>query len=146
MIYLLWSILNISLGIYFLYMVIGFIVEGKRIFNTTFKCFSIAILVVGSTQMVWGTNSGDKNSYTIFVNKQIPLVEFGTETVKIDENLICHTNLFLTYKDQEEFVLQRNNSSLIDSVSGFEWELITVDLKNTDENSNLSYSAHGLLS
>ena len=46
MLYLFWSILNVAIQFYFIYLIFGFIIKGKRIFNPKFKSISVAIVIV----------------------------------------------------------------------------------------------------
>ncbi len=68
MIHLIWSIINGIIVIYFLYLIIGFIAKGKKIFKLQFKVVSIIIMVIGIVQIISASDS-EKNLNRISITK-----------------------------------------------------------------------------
>ncbi|MEZ7498888.1 hypothetical protein QO200_09060 [Flavobacterium sp. Arc3] len=68
MIHLIWSIINGIIILYFFYLIIGFIVKGKRIFKPQFKVVSIFMMVIGIVQIISASNS-EKNTNRITITK-----------------------------------------------------------------------------
>jgi hypothetical protein len=146
MIALLWAILNVSLALYFVYVLIGFIAKGKRFFNTKYKFLAIAVLVIGIFQMASGSDSEEKNKSNFLKNNQIPTVTYYAKMLTIEEDLSFDTKLLVKYYiDQNEIVLDNSSSSLIGFVSGFDWKLTSTELK-LNRNNDPTYTVNGVLS
>jgi len=146
MIYLFWTILNVTLALYFLYLFIGFIVKGRIIFQSKFKFISIAVFSIGIIQMLWGSSPEEKVRNNFFINNQIQNVKYEAKMLKIDENAMFYTNLFLKYYMQDnQPILEKPSSSLIGMVGGFEWELNSAQLIKNNKTNSLLYTANGTL-
>ena len=65
MIYLIWTILNGIMFLYFLYLLFGFIVIGKRIFKPKFKNISIIFMLIGVLQILSAKETENTNRITI---------------------------------------------------------------------------------
>jgi len=146
MIHLIWSIVNTILAIYFLYLIIGFIRKGKKIFNNRFKLISIFIIVIGIFQLI-DTSYLDKNPERIIItegyeNSNSKEMKFIT----IEDNLTFDINLHVTYLMQEnEFVPIECKSFLSGFVSGFEWEIKTIQTGKYNLNDKGAFKGNGIL-
>lgn len=145
MIYLIWSIINITIGLYFLYLLIGVIAKGKVFFNTKYKFLSITIFAIGLVQLLSGSNSEENNKTNFLLNDQIPHVKYEANMLKLEENLIFDINIFVKYyTDQNKIVMDKTNSFLTGFVSGFDWEHTSTELK-LNQNNNPDYVVNGIL-
>ena len=143
MIYLIWIILNGIMVIYFLYLLFGFIAIGKRIFKPRFKNVSIAFMLIGIIQILSAEETKDHNRITISEKyKQHNKVK----TIVLDENLVFDINMSLTYSDvNNEYVPIESHSSMTGFISGYEWELKTVQAESISQNNYGKYEVLGIL-
>tara|TARA_B100000795_G_scaffold264809_1_gene245794 strand:+ start:993 stop:1496 length:504 start_codon:yes stop_codon:yes gene_type:complete len=146
MIHLLWSIINLIIVFYFLYLIVGFIRKGKRVFNPKFKVVSIFVMVIGIVQVVSAVNSeGETNRITITNNynkKNFSKVE----KVKLEDNLTFDINMHIKYSiEQNEFIPLESNSFLTGFVSGYEWKFTSIETNNYKQSEKTEFTANGVL-
>ena len=146
MIHLIWSIINGMIVIYFLYLIVGFIAKGKRIFKPQFKVVSIFIMVIGIVQIITASNS-EKYSNRITITEEYNKKNNSKiKQVVIEENLTFDINLLIKYSiDQNEYIPIESNSFLTGLVSGYVWEFNSIDTNNDKQTGKDEYIANGIL-
>lgn len=146
MIYLIWSIINGIIVLYFIFLIIGFIVKGKKIFKPQFKFFSIAVMVIGIVQIISASNAEKIiNRITItedYNNKNNSEIK----KVTLEDNLTFDINILVKYSvDQNEFIPIESNSFLSGLVNGFVWQFESIQTNNFKPNEKTEFIAEGIL-
>ena len=146
MIHLIWSIINGMIVIYFLYLIVGFIAEGKRIFKPQFKVVSIFIMIIGIVQIISASNS-EKNANRITITEDYNKKNNSKiKQVVLEENLTFDINMLVKYSiDQNEYIPIESNSFLTGLVSGYVWEFNSIDTNNFEPNKKSEFIANGVL-
>ena len=146
MIHLIWSIINGLIVIYFLYLIVGFIAKGKRIFKPQFKVVSIFIMVIGIVQIISASNS-KKNANRITITEDYNKKNNSKiKQVVLEENLTFDINMLVKYSiDQNEYIPIESNSFLTGLVSGYVWEFNSIDTNNFKQNKKSEFIANGIL-
>jgi hypothetical protein len=146
MIHLIWSILNGMIVIYFLYLIVGFIAKGKRIFKPQFKVVSIFIMLIGIVQIISASNS-EKNSNLITISEDYNKKNNSKiKQVVLEDNLTFDINMLVEYSiDQNEYIPIESNSFLTGLVSGYVWEFNSIDTNNFEPNKKSEFIANGIL-
>lgn len=132
--------------IYFLYLIVGFIAKGKRIFKPQFKVVSIFILVIGIVQIISASNS-EKNSNRITINEDYNKKKNSKiKQVLLEDNLTFDIKMLVKYSiDQNEYIPIESNSFLTGLVSGYVWEFNSIDMNNFKPNKKSEFIANGIL-
>ncbi|WP_053972331.1 hypothetical protein [Mangrovimonas sp. ST2L15] len=146
MIHLIWSIINGIIVIYFLYLIVGFIAKGRKIFKPQFKVVSIFIMVIGIVQIISASNS-EKNSNRISIAKDYNRKgNAAIKQVKLEENWTFDINMLLKYSiEQNQYIPIESNSFLTGLVSGYVWEFNSIDTSNLNSNGKAEFIADGIL-
>ncbi|WP_124981226.1 hypothetical protein [Nonlabens xiamenensis] len=146
MIHLIWSIINGLMVIYFLYLIIGFIAKGKKIFKPQFKIVSIVILVIGTGQIITASNF-EETSNQISITKDYNRNNYSEiKQVKLEDNWTFDINMLVKYSIEEnEYIPIESDSFLTGLVSGYVWEFKSIDTKNMNPNGKAEFSATGIL-
>lgn len=146
MTYLIWSILNTGILIYFIYIIVGFISRGKQFFKPQFKNISIFLLILGTIQIISAAIlEKNKNEINLTDNydKKKKII---TKKVILENNLTFEIDMHLKYSiDQNEFIPIKSTSSLTGFVSGYVWEYNFIDAANPKQNEQARFTAHGIL-
>ncbi len=146
MLYLIWSILNGIVFIYFLYLIIGFITKGKRIFKPPFKVVSIIILIIGISQIFFGAKAEKHDNHIVLVAGNHENNTAKTERLVLEENLTFDIKLFVTYaKEQDVYKPLEGFSTLTGFVMGYQWEFQNFDANSYKPNETATYTASGTL-
>lgn len=132
--------------IYFLYLIVGFIAEGKRIFKPQFKVVSIFIMIIGIVQIISASNS-EKNANRITITEDYNKKNNSKiKQVVLEENLTFDINMLVKYSiDQNEYIPIESNSFLTGLVSGYVWEFNSIDTNNFEPNKKSEFIANGIL-
>ena len=132
--------------IYFLYLIVGFIAEGKRIFKPQFKVVSIFIMIIGIVQIISASNS-EKNANRITITEDYNKKNNSKiKQVVLEENLTFDINMLVKYSiDQNEYIPIESNSFLTGLVSGYVWEFNSIDTNNFEPNKKSEFIANGSL-
>ncbi len=146
MIHLIWSIINGIIFLYFLYLIVGFIAKGRRIFKPQFKVVSIFIMVIGIIQIISASNS-KKNTNRIIINDEYKKTNNSKiKNVILEDNLTFDINMLVKYSiDNKEFIPIESNSFLTGLVSGYIWEFKSIQINNHKPNEKSKYIANGIL-
>lgn len=146
MIHLIWSIINGMIVLYFLYLIVGFIAKGKRIFKPQFKVVSIFVMVIGIIQIISASNS-EKNTNRITINDDYNKKNNSKiKKVTLEDNLTFDINMHVKYSvDKNEFIPIESNSFLTGFVSGYVWEFKSMQTNNYKPNEKSEYIADGIL-
>jgi len=145
MIHLLWSIINLIIVFYFLYLIVGFIKKGKRIFNPKFKVVSIFVMIIGIVQVI-SANSEERTNRITITNNYNKKNNSKVEKVKLEDNLTFDINMFVKYSiEQNELIPIESNSSLTGFVSGYDWEFTSIETDNFKPNGKAEFTANGIL-
>ena len=146
MIHLLWSIINLIIVFYFLYLVVGFIIKGKQIFNPKFKVVSIFVMVIGIVQVVSAVNTEGKTNRITITNNYNKKNFSKVEKVTLEKNLTFDINMLVKYSiEQTELIPTESNSFLTGFVSGYEWRFISIETNNYKPSENAEFIANGIL-
>ena len=146
MIHLLWSIINLIIVFYFLYLIVGFIRKGKRIFNPKFKVVSIFVMLIGVVQVISAANSEEKTNRITITNNYNKKNNSKVEKVKLEDNLTFDINMLVKYSiEQNELIPIESNSFLTGFVSGYDWEFTSIETNNYKPNEKAEFTANGIL-
>ena len=146
MIHLIWSIINGIIIIYFIYLIVGFILSGKKIFKPQFKVASIFIMVIGIIQIISASDS-NKNLNRIsitedFNNKNNTAIKLVT----LEDNWTFDINMLVKYSiEQNQYIPIESNSFLTGLVSGYNWEFNSIHTNNLNPNGTTEFTANGIL-
>tara|TARA_B100000315_G_C14152522_1_gene396316 strand:+ start:22 stop:525 length:504 start_codon:yes stop_codon:yes gene_type:complete len=146
MIHLIWSIINGIIVIYFLYLIVGFIAKGKKIFKPQFKVVSIFIMVIGIVQIISASDS-EKNSNRISITEDYNRKNNSAiKQVKLEDNWTFDINMLIKYSIEEnQYIPIKSNSFLTGLVSGYVWEFKSIDTKKLNSNGKAEFFANGIL-
>jgi len=146
MIELFWSILNITILLFFLYLFIGFLFKGKKIFEGRFKNLSIAILILGVINMV-SANDSDKFDNTINIDNKYNQENYEQASKLIlEDNLTMNINLSIMYSKENKILIPiKATSNLSGFVSGFEWQIKSVHTTSKTNKEKKDFTAYGIL-
>ena len=146
MIHLLWSIINSIIVFYFLYLIVGFIRKGKRIFNPKFKVLSIFVMVIGIVQIISAANSEEKTNRIIITNNYNKKNNSKVEKVTLEDNLTFDINMLVKFSiEQNKLTPIESNSFLTGFVSGYDWEFTLIETNNYRPNGKVEFTANGIL-
>ncbi len=146
MIHLIWSIINGIIVIYFLYLIVGFIAKGKKIFKPQFKVVSIFIMVIGIVQIISASDS-EKNSNRISITEDYNRKNNSAiKQVKLEDNWTFDINMLIKYSIEEnQYIPIESNSFLTGLVSGYVWEFKSIDTKKLNSSGKAEFFANGIL-
>ncbi|APX99914.1 hypothetical protein [Lacinutrix venerupis] len=146
MIHLIWSIINGIIVIYFLYLIVGFIAKGKKIFKPQFKVVSISIMVIGIVQIISASDS-EKNSNRISITEDYNRkIDSEIKQVKLEDNWTFDINMLVKYSiEQNKYIPIESNSFLTGLVSGYVWEFNSIDTNNIYPNEKAEFVVNGIL-
>ena len=146
MIHLLWTLLNASLIIFFFYLIFGFIIKVKKIFNPRIKVASILLMVLGITQIISATKT-PKNSNRITIttdNKKTNISKI--KKIVLEDNLVFDINLNIKYSiENKEYIPIESYSFITGLVSGYEWEFKSIETQIYKPNEKATFTADGVL-
>jgi len=146
MIYLIWSIINGIIILYFFYLIIGFIVKGKKIFKSRFKVISLIVIVSGAIQIISALTSEKSSNRIIISENHIKTNYSKIKRVVLEETLTLDINLLLKYTiNKSKYVPLESTSSLTGFVSGYVWEFKSININNYKLSENIEYTANGIL-
>jgi len=146
MIYLIWTLINAFLILYFFYLIIGFVFKGKQFLKTKFKSVSIAIMIIGIVQIISATNLEERTNRISISNNYDKHNDTRTKKIVLAENLVFDINIFVQYSvDGNKLIPIESNSYLTGLISGYAWEFksIQTNTKKIDQNEN--YIVDGVL-
>lgn len=148
--YLTWSILNVVLYLYFLYLIVGYVSIGRKVLpKNRFRPLAAILLIVGVVQLLTPEDK-DKpsNSFDIDVSYAGELSK-NRRSVRVvfEDNFPfdIEGRIVLAKTSDNVYVATRTNSSLIGFISGFEWEYKSLMVTDFNENKEGQYSGHGSL-
>jgi hypothetical protein len=148
--YLIWSILNVALYVYFLYLLVGYVSIGRKVLpKNRFRPLAAILLIVGVVQLLTPedkdktNNSFDINtSYAGELSKRTRSVD-----IQFEDNFSLDIKGWITLAKTSDnvYIATHTSSSLIGFVSGFEWEYKSLMVTDFGENKEGEYSGHGSL-
>ena len=146
MIHLIWSIINLTILFYFIYLIIGFIKKGKQIFNSQFKVLSTFIILIGIWQITSASNS-KKNSNRISITKSYDEKSYlKQKQIILEDNLTFNINMQVKYSvNQNNYIPVESNSSLTGFTSGYAWKFKSINTQKLDSNGKAEFIANGFL-
>ena len=146
MIHLLWILLNASLIIFFLYLIFGFIIKGKKIFNPKIKVISILIMTLGIIQIISAAKTS-KNSNRITITTDYKKTNSSKiKKIVLEDNLVFDINLNIKYSiENKEYIPIESYSFLTGLVSGYEWEFKAIETQIHKTNEKATFTAEGVL-
>ena len=146
MIHLLWTLLNASLIIFFFYLIFGFIIKGKKIFNPKIKVISILIMTLGIIQIISAAKTS-KNSNRITITTDYKKTNSSKiKKIVLEDNLVFDINLNIKYSiENKEYIPIESYSFLTGLVSGYEWEFKSIETQIYKTNEKATFTADGVL-
>ncbi|MDR6301064.1 hypothetical protein [Mesonia maritima] len=137
MIYLIWSLFNLLLFGYFIYLFFGFIAKGRKVFHKKFKAFGVLILSVGILQII--TSVQEKENNPPLISQEIDNTKYGSsiQQVNLENNLNFKIGAYLNFKNDS---LISASSTLTGFVTGYSWKIKNLDVNRED------YTLKGILS
>ena len=146
MIQLLWTLLNASLIIFFFYLIFGFIIKGKKIFNPKIKMASILLMVLGITQIISATKASKNNNRITITTDYKKTNNSKIKEVLLEDNLVFDINLNIKYSiENEEYIPIESYSFLTGLVTGYEWEFKSIKTQIYKPNEKATFTADGVL-
>ncbi len=146
MIHLIWSIINGMIVLYFLYLIVGFIAIGKRIFKPHFKVISIFMMVIGIVQIISASNSEKHTNRIILTDDYSKMNNSEIKEVLLEDNLTFDINMLVKYSiEKNEFIPIESNSFLTGFISGYVWEFNSIQTNNFKLNEKNEYNVNGIL-
>ena len=146
MIHLLWTLLNASLIIFFFYLIFGFIIKGKKIFNPKIKVISILIMTLGIIQIISAAKTS-KNSNRITITTDYKKTNSSKiKKIVLEDNLVFDINLNIKYSiENKEYIPIESYSFLTGLVSGYEWEFKSIETQIYKTNEKATFTTDGVL-
>jgi xanthine/uracil permease len=146
MIHLLWTLLNASLIIFFFYLIFGFIVKGKKIFNPRIKVVSILIITLGIIQIISASKTS-KNSNQITITTDYKKTNNSKiKKIVLEDNLVFDINLLVKYSvENNKYIPIESNSFLTGLISGYDWEFKSFETQIYKPNEKANFTANGVL-
>jgi hypothetical protein len=146
MIHLIWSIINGIIFIYFLYLIVGFIARGKKVFQPQLKVISIFIMVIGIVQIISASDS-EKNTNRISITEDYSRKNNSEiKQVKLEDNWTFDINMLVKYSvEQDQYIPIESNSFLTGLVSGYVWEFNSINTNSLHSNAKAKFIANGIL-
>ena len=146
MLYLLWSLINIVLILYFVYLFLGFIAVGRKILGKNTKWISVPVLAVGLINLVAAAGPEDKNSEVLIGNSKKDEIEMKYRSIVVEDNFSLEFSLGVDYylKDGEVFLV-KSLSNMTGLLPGFEYDYLDFSAGEVQENGMIPFSAVGLL-
>lgn len=127
MIELIWSLLNIIILLFFIYLFFGFLFQGKKIFQGKFKNLSIIILILGVVQIISATRNDEHKNSIEFRNQVEHNYPITTKNVILENNLTKNYKLSIVYsRENETHFPKKGTISMTGLTSGFDLELISL--------------------
>ncbi|WP_349351130.1 MULTISPECIES: hypothetical protein [unclassified Flagellimonas] len=128
MIYLLWSLINVFLPLYFFYLHVNFLAKGKRFFNPKYKTFQILFLVIGVTQIIVASSTEKANQNIYLKDDHANFNSSKMVHHMVEDNWTMNIHFLLEYSVQgNKYIPLKSSSFLSGFVSGYDWELLSVD-------------------
>lgn len=148
MLHIIWTIINAVLILYFLHLIIGFVVIGKRIFQNRLKKFSIFILVLGGLQIL--TSYVDKeekdNNYIVINEAAFNPKKSIIKTIKLEESFLKDFMLSVKYSYKNNTFVPINGSTRMAGFnSGYKWKLTGMNISNYTNDKKGTYHVYGIL-
>lgn len=146
MTHLIWSILNAIIILYFIYLIIGLIIKGKKIFKPQFKMVSILFLILGISQIISASNSEKNNNQIIISDTYNKKNNSKIKRIILEENLTFDINMIIKYSiEKNEYIPIGSSSYLNGLVSGYVWEFESINTNNYLANEKAEYKVNGIL-
>ncbi|WP_188598643.1 hypothetical protein [Polaribacter pacificus] len=146
MIHLVWSLINLLILLYFIYLLVGFLRKGKAIFKPQFKVVSVFILVVGIIQVISATSLKSTTNKILITDAYNNVNYSKVEELLLEENLTFDIHMSLNYSiDQNMDVPISSQSELTGFVSGYEWEFKSIATETHNPDENAAFVATGIL-
>ncbi|RBA28673.1 hypothetical protein [Flavobacterium tibetense] len=146
MMHLIWSIINGVLTLYFLYLIIGFIIKGKEIFNPKLKKASIFIMVLGIIQIISASNSEKKLNRILLNQDNIKEKNSTIKKVTLENNFSFEIIMLIKYSiEEDKYIPVESFSHLNGFTGGFEWEFNSINVNNYNKNKKNEFSVYGIL-
>lgn len=146
MIYLIWTILNLIIYLYFLYLIFGFITIGRRIFKTHFKFISMFIMIIGIVQIISPSNQDEKKNTIIINEKPDDIYNSKKNIIVLEDNMTMDFILSIKYyEDNDLFIPTASHTIISGFVGGFDWTFTSIQTSNYLPNEQVEYSVNGIL-
>lgn len=146
MIHLLWTLLNASLIIFFFYLIVGFIIKGKKIFNPQIKVFSILIMTLGIIQIISATKTSKKINRITITTDYKKTNSSKIKKIVLEDNLVFDINLRVKYSiENNDYIPIESYSFLTGLISGYNWEFKFFETQVYKTNEKATFTADGVL-
>lgn len=146
MIHLIWSTLNLAVVFYFLYLIVGFIAKGIRIFKSRIKVVSICILLIGFVSILFASNSEKNTNRISIATNCIMKNNSKIEEIILEDNLTFNINMLVKYSiEQNKTIPIESNSFLTGFISGYVWKFKSIQTNSYTANEKAKFVAKGIL-
>lgn len=155
--YLIWSLLNITLSLYFIYLLVGYVSKGRRILpkNKLLKTAAAILLIVGVAQFFKNiTKENPQDTKPFIINerpKGIDKKNFGhykesLKQITLEDNVPFNINatIRILFFDGK-YIALNNTSGFTGLVSGFAWKQTGFPLVQFDKDGVAHYDIDGVL-
>lgn len=152
--YLIWSILNVVIYLYFLYLIVGYVSIGRKVLpKNRFRPLAAILLIVGVVQLFKNDNQDFKSEkFTItelpkgLTKKEINNYKAPMNFITLEEHIpFSIVTLINNGFINGEYVALNNRSSLNGFLSGFVWKQTSAPLIYFNNKGIAIYKIHGLL-
>lgn len=143
---LLWSLLNVSTIVFFLYLLIGYLMMGKRIFEGKLRMLSITFLVFGVVQILSAKDPVEKNN-SIILSAKFDQVDYPQVVQSFKEdNMSLDFYFLITYaKIKGRLFPVKATGEMHGFVLGYDWELLSVRAEDKKPGEKADFEATGQL-
>ncbi|MGM0635528.1 MAG: hypothetical protein ACQESK_05650 [Bacteroidota bacterium] len=143
MFHVIWSILNLTILLYFSYLLVGFMIKGSAIFTKKIRSVSIFILVLGVFQII---SASDNTSDRITISAEESFPASAMQNVVLEENASIDIHLLVLFSAENDTYIPIEATSFLEGfVSGFEWEFNSIEVSPLQEKNKFEYMATGIL-
>ena len=146
MLHLLWTLLNASLIIFFFYLIFGFIIKGKKIFNPRIKVASILLMVLGITQIISASKTPKNSNQIIITTDYKKTNNSKIKEILLEDNLVFDINLRVKYSiENNNYIPIESYSFMTGLISGYNWEFKSIETQVYKTNEKATFTADGVL-
>ena len=154
--YLIWSILNSVLFLYFLYLLVGYVSIGRKVLpKNKLRSLAAILLIFGTVGMFRNeTQDEDKTNKSFIINelpegitkKELPYHNVPSKRLVLEDNVPFDitTRIRVIFVDGK-YMAYKSYSGVSGFLSGFRWEQTGSPLVHFDKDGKATYRIDGLL-
>lgn len=154
--YLIWSILNSVLFLYFLYLLVGYVSIGRKVLpKNKLRSLAAILLIFGTVGMFRNETQGEdktNNAFTInelpanISKKDLPHYNVASKHIVLEDNVPFKitTRMRIAFVDGK-YIALKSHSGLSGFLSGFHWKQTSSPLVHFDKHGKATYRLDGVL-